>query len=307
MSSVALRFCSLILLLACLGGCASIPVDQLANRHAPAAGALGPHISLWSWNMEKGHESNWPRFVTDPETGRRLDGTDLVLLQEACIEPDGDLRDLVDVLAPRGFGWWAAKAFVSPWFGCGHGAASGVAVASRARPLQVTAVRSAGRELGFTPKNSLALVYNLKERWDHLLVVNAHLLNFQFLSDRSYRLQLRDITELMAAHTGPLIFAGDLNTRNPYRARLVRNVASALCLQAAYGENDNRSRYASAAQYPLDHVYYRGLKLLQATIGDEAERGYSDHNSLYAEFSTHAAPGQACRPDPHKAAAAAAQ
>ena len=304
---MALRFCLLILLPAVLSGCASIPVDQLANHRAPAAGALGPHISLWSWNMEKGHEANWTHFMTNPETGRRLDGTDLLLLQEACIKPDGDLRDFVDLLAPRGFGWWAAKAFVSPWFGCGHGAASGVAVASRTRPLQVTAVRSAGRELGFTPKNSLALVYNLKERWDHLLVVNTHLLNFQFLSDRSYRLQLRDITKLMATHTGPLIFAGDLNTRNPYRVRLVRDVASALCLKAAYKKDDNRSRYAPAAHYPLDHVYYRGLKLLRASVGDEAKRGYSDHNSLYAEFSTRVVPGAACRPDPQKAAAAVAQ
>ena len=138
-------------------------------------------------------------------------------------------------------------------------------------------------------------------------MVNAHLLNFQFMSDRGYRLQLRAVTELMAAHTGPVIFAGDLNTRNPYRWRLVRDVASALCLQAAYGENDNRSRSAVADHYPFDHVYYRGLKLLQASVGDEARRGYSDHNSLYTEFTTRVVPGEACTPDPEKAAAAVAQ
>jgi endonuclease/exonuclease/phosphatase family metal-dependent hydrolase len=307
MLSVVLRFCFLILLLACLGGCASIPVDQLANHRAPVTGALGPDIDLWSWNMEKGHEGNWPGFATDPEVGHRLDNTDLLLLQEACIERDGGLRGVGELLAPRGFGWWAGKAFVSPWFGCGRGDASGVAIASRITPLQVTGLRSPGRELGVTPKNSLALNFDLKERWDHLLVVNAHLLNFQFLSDRSYRLQLRDITGLMAAHEGPLIFAGDLNTRNPYRTRLVRDVASALCLKPAYKGDDNRSRYASAGHYPLDHVYFRGLKLLQATVGDEAKRGYSDHNSLYVRFSTRVVPGEACRPDPDKAAAAVAQ
>ena len=298
---VASRFCILILTLAWLGGCASIPTASVASHSAPESGALGPRIALWSWNIEKGEARNWRQALKDPALLGRLDGVDLLLMQEACVKHNGRLQGLGGPLQQRGFGWWVGLAFESFWFGCGVGITTGVATAARVEPLQVIGLRSRGREFGITPKTALALTFHLKARPEDLLVVNAHLLNFQFFSEHLYRRQLQRIVDVIAAHRGPVIFAGDLNTRTGYRLKLVRGVAAALCLRSAFTAAQGTKR--EEARHPLDHIFYRGLERLSAAVGDEIGRAYSDHNSLYAVFGTTPVAPEECLPRPRQAEA----
>jgi len=264
---------------------------------------LGPDIALVSWNIEKGEERHWNRALADQELLDRLGRIDVLFLQEACIGGGGDLRDLGEPLRDRGFGWWAALSFASPWFGCSRGAIAGVATAARVMPLRVTGLRSRDREFGVTPKSALALQFDLADRPDDLLLINAHMLNFEVLSRHGYRRQLRGIVDLIAAHAGAVIFGGDLNTHNDYRLQLMQEVAGALCLQPAFHDGDGRSTDFLHHRFPLDQIFYRGLVLRAAHTGTEAQRDWSDHNSLSAEFSTEGEPDNSCRPDTDRAAA----
>ncbi|MEJ2760985.1 MAG: endonuclease/exonuclease/phosphatase family protein [Gammaproteobacteria bacterium] len=297
---MAHRSCLLAILLF-LGGCASIPVAHVASHSPPASGALGPDIALWSWNIEKGQARQWRQALKNPALLERLNQVNLLLLQEACVKHNGQLQDLGKLLQQRGFGWWVGLAFDSFWFGCGLGITTGVATAARIMPLQVTGLRSQGREFGITPKTALALTFHLKTRPGTLLVVNAHLLNFQFFSEHFYRRQLQRIVDLIAVHRGPVIFAGDLNTRTRYRSKLVRGIAAALCLKSAFKTKQGSKQ--GERKHPLDHIFYRGLERISAVVGDEISRDYSDHNSLYAVFSTTPVSPEECQPRPQQAEA----
>ena len=80
-----------------------------------------------------------------------------------------------------------------------------------------------------TPKVSLITEFPLPNG-KSLLTVNVHLLNFERWGDMKISDQLEDLRSLLTNHHGPIIVAGDFNTWNEKRLRLVEGLARDLKL-----------------------------------------------------------------------------
>lgn len=290
------------LLLVLLAGCNTVPTTRLVQDTGYPAGALDARsITLVSWNIEKGDGDNWARLCRDAALRARLSGADLLLFQEACAADSNAADDarpsadpLIDLLRERGYGWSLAVGFESRLLGCGPDTATGVLTAARVQPLAVMPLRSRHREFGITPKTAQASTFALRDgpsatddAGPTLLVINAHLLNFEWLGTGDVGDQLATIGARITAHTGPVILAGDLNTRNDKRQAQVDRFAARYGLQPVFGDTPaGRTQSIFGGGHALDHVYYRGLQVVEpGTVGQEAERGLADHNSLTVRFA----------------------
>ncbi len=129
-----------------------------------------------------------------------------------------------------------------------------------------------------TPKASLITRYPFKNSEQQLLVANIHAVNFT-LGTRYFSHQLRDIVTILALHKGPIIFAGDFNTWNPWRLSVLKRYISELNLKRV---SFDINKVKSFAGHPLDYVFYRDLTVLNHSV---LEVDSSDHHALFVEFS----------------------
>ena len=129
-----------------------------------------------------------------------------------------------------------------------------------------------------TPKASLITSYPLKGRDENLLVANIHAVNFA-LGMKGFRDQINTIVKQLRKHNGPIVVGGDLNTWNKKRLRYVGNVLGQLGLKPVIF---NKSEVKQFSGNSLDHIYYRGLDLLDSHVNKVES---SDHNMLVAEFA----------------------
>ncbi|MEL6446547.1 MAG: endonuclease/exonuclease/phosphatase family protein [Pseudomonadota bacterium] len=259
-------------------GCATVttPTPQIAV-HAPTAlmanassacrtgwaaapetrdAALDPdRIALVNWNIKKGSHSDW-RDQLEMLTA----GADLVTLQEAPLASAGwrDLEsDLYHAFAP---GWMSRN---TP---------TGVMTLSDAAHL-VQCNMQAREPWLRSPKATLATEYALIDRAETLLVVNVHVVNFS-LGLAAFDRQLEQVRTVVAQHEGPVILTGDFNTWRRARLDRVQALVDAHDLEAVPFRTDVRKRFLGN---PLDHVYVRGLDVIDATTIDTRA---SDHNPM---------------------------
>lgn len=225
---------------------------------APEAGdaALDPdRIALVNWNIKKGSRSDW-RDQLDTLTA----GADLVTLQEAPLANTGwrDLdSDLYHAFAP---GWMSRR---TP---------TGVMTLSDAAHLVQCNLQAREPWLR-SPKATLATEYALTDRAETLLVVNVHVVNFS-LGLAAFDRQLEQVRTVVAQHEGPVILTGDFNTWRRARLDRVRTLVDEHGLEAVPFHEDVRKRFLGN---PLDHVYVRGLDVIDATTIDTRA---SDHNPM---------------------------
>ena len=143
-----------------------------------------------------------------------------------------------------------------------------------------------------TPKVALATEY-LLPTGARLLAVNVHCLNFERWGTLKFHAQLTALQARMAKHTGPILLAGDFNTWNQRRLRLVTELARDLQLREVgefSSELKTGDRQSAVLNWllgidrtlPLDRVYYRGLSPLSATVLPLTS---SDHRALQVTFA----------------------
>lgn len=218
--------------------------------------ALDPNdISMLSWNIKKGSENGW-----ESDLQRLKADKDLVLLQEAHLT-SGFYNVLGESLHSSGARGWKK---------------SGVLTAARAEYLNRCNYQHDEPILG-TPKASLLTEYRLSGVDYTLLVVNVHVINFAVgLSE--FREQIGDLRDVMARHTGPVIFSGDFNTWRSSRLALLKNITASIGLHPVRFANDNRTRKFGHA---LDHIFIRGLRAISSHVEKVVS---SDHNPLITVF-----------------------
>lgn len=271
------------LLLALASGCASVfpnadvlpPPVLPAGHPAPALPRDG--IDVLVWNIEKAQRAAWA-----PEFEALSRGKELVLLQEAYLAP----RMIGPLAARSELQWSMGSSFV---FARRPGEpVSGVVVGSAASAIdREVFVTNDTEPLVGTPKATLAATYALEGSAEPLLVVCIHGINFR----RAHALvaQLDALEPMIAAHRGPVILAGDLNTHHRPRMAAVEAFAARLGLESAFDNRpscrrtapDGRRRFG---RWPLDHVFVRGLVVEEARVV-EAARG-SDHAPLIVRVSS---------------------
>lgn len=107
-----------------------------------------------------------------------------------------------------------------------------------------------------------------------------------FSAERKSQLKkLVSIIHKQVGDTEPLIIAGDFNDwRNSLSKILKHELNLNEALSTAYGK-PQRTFPATNPLFPMDRIYYRGLKLKKASVlSGEPWANLSDHCAVYAEF-----------------------
>ena len=269
-----LRTLILLTLIPLLSACRMSGVEQ-AGTSPGRLQKLGTRITLLNWNAQKNQDARMPQDLKHALTHHQ---PDLIFLQEATgkLSKSSPLKGIF------------ARSWKYPWLG---GDTVGVLTASSVIPQECIPLPSRHRELGWTaPKTSLATCYPLEDG-RQLLAVNVHCLNFERWGTGRLRAQLEDLTRVLRNHSGPILLAGDFNTWNHKRYRLVRSFLNELELnEVVLGEavktGDQGAPWINRMLgidpgLALDRVFYRGLTLDHSEVLDYDS---SDHTAVLARF-----------------------
>lgn len=113
-----------------------------------------------------------------------------------------------------------------------------------------------------------------------VIIVNIHAINFK--SNRVYEYEFKKIKELinLDKHHHPVIIAGDFNSWNRKRLKLIKDFCREFSFKIAF--LDEQKLVKSFQNNHLDFVLYRKLKLDNACVLDCNK--ISDHNPIIAKF-----------------------
>jgi endonuclease/exonuclease/phosphatase (EEP) superfamily protein YafD len=235
-------------------------------------------IKVLDWNIHK--EGNSGDWVEDYEKIYKDKKPDIVLLQEARLNTG--LKHALKT--GKEMGW----IFSSNIEERNHDTYSGVLTASKAKPSEQYSITTEGLEpIVKTPKTTLITTYKLSPSNKLLLVVNIHglvMTNFE-----KFKAQIFEIVNTISGHNGPIIFAGDFNTRNKERSSfLLRELKDKLDLEAVpfTKEDEKRIKHFLFSPFPLDRIFYSSKELeLRKGSPDVLETiQSSDHKPSFAEF-----------------------
>jgi endonuclease/exonuclease/phosphatase family metal-dependent hydrolase len=241
------------------------PIEKVvALKHLGEASAVsyGPTLTMISWNMFKAR-----RAGCMPDLTTMAGGIELACLQEAVLQ--GGLAHPFHL--SRGLEWIMAENL-----GTVQAMTTGPKTGSRVASLRREAIRSLDREpfIG-TPKTFLLTTYPFCGT--ELLVLNVHAINL--VSTAKFARQVEQMVAPVVAHKGPCIVAGDFNTWNPARWQVLLKAMS----HAGLARVPVAAPQLRHFNQVLDHVFYRGLKLLNARPLSHIKS--SDHVPLWAEFA----------------------
>ena len=234
----------------------------ISSLPANTTTSLDPHgFRLLNWNIHKGSKAGWQE-----ELMRHWDGQDLVTLQEVQMD-----HRMQPMLSTQGLHWDFAQAFEIG----GH--ATGVMTLARATPSRVCVQRTMEPWITL-PKSTLISTFELTGNPQQLLVANVHAVNFS-LGISAYRVQIGQLADVIQAHDGPVVVAGDFNTWSGTRiAFLERQLIDQLALKKVDFDQRPLTRIFGI---PLDHVYYRGLIVTRMEV---QQTPASDHNPMWVGF-----------------------
>lgn len=216
-------------------------------------------LRVMVWNIYKQQRADWLSVLQ----GFGKDAQ-LVLLQEAQTTPE-----LVKFATANYLAADQVPALIFPQH------PSGVMTLSAAHPVYCCPLREREPLLRLA-KSALVTVYPLFDG-QLMMVVNIHAVNFSLGVD-VYSKQLGPIGEQILNHLGPVIMAGDFNAWSRQRITALYRFADRMSLREVKFIDDQRRR---AFGRPLDFVFYRGLKVSEASV---LVTQASDHNPLLVEF-----------------------
>jgi endonuclease/exonuclease/phosphatase (EEP) superfamily protein YafD len=220
-------------------------------------------IRLVNWNIQKGGDPDW-----SDDLSALTNETDLMIFQEAALDMDA----WEDVAAGhyRSF----APGYRTPG---ASGRVTGVLTLSAAEPLTSCSLVSIEPWLR-TPKATMITEYGLTDTEQSLLVVNIHAINFT-ITNRDFREQVRRALSIISVHPGPILLSGDFNTWHWRQWKILHEMAGEHGLATLNYDEDHRKRVFGQ---PLDHIYVRGLRVIDATSFPVDS---SDHNPMSATLS----------------------
>ncbi|WED21164.1 endonuclease/exonuclease/phosphatase family protein [Vibrio sp. JC009] len=217
-------------------------------------------INLLVWNIYKQNRASWQKSLS-----RFSADAQLMLLQEASLTDSFKSWMVSENLDSQ-----MVKAFDA------FDTSAGVISLSHSFPAKACAYTSIEPWLRL-PKSALYTRYPLSNG-QQLAAINVHAINFT-LGTEDYEKQLKQLQRVVDNHRGPLLLAGDFNSWSESRMKELSRVADSLGLAAVPFDPDNRKQFVTGL--PLDHIYYKNLKLINAKA---PESDASDHNPLLAGF-----------------------
>lgn len=224
---------------------------------------LNLSFTLLCWNVyKKSHKAKQAGYLSELLTENP---SDLVLFQETNF-----LKENQKVLKGYEQYYFSNLTFKHKSYGLLN--------ASNVSSIHVEHLTSFYREFFFrTHKAFLSSLYPLEG--ENLLVINVHAINFR--RAHVFKKEIERLRLFALNHKGPLIIAGDFNTWNKRRLLFLYDMVRQLKLKQVKCQQSHLIK--KFLKYPLDHVFYRGLKVEEAYVLNCQE--YSDHNPLFVKFN----------------------
>ena len=217
-------------------------------------------LRVLSWNIQKAGDTDWAGDL------RQLSGIiQLAFIQEAAVK--ANIAGEIPLPLYQAF----AAGYTT------DDIETGVLTLSTSSPSLLCNLTAWEPWLG-TPKATSVTEHPMAGHENRLLAINIHAVNFE-LSAQEFEAQLNSIATVIAAHTGPVIAAGDFNTWSEDRQDMVDALMAEHGLINTTYEPDLRTRFLD---WPLDHIYLHGLSVqdTEVTAVDS-----SDHNPLSATLT----------------------
>lgn len=227
--------------------CSPLPCRQ-ATQPLPGT------FTLAVWNVHK-----LPLEVALHQCG--LPSVDVWALQEAAWEWPQTLQ-MDGVMAPN---LRTRRAHYGVWTGSRY----------RLQPLQQFLTRR--RELRLLTRKAALLSAHPRADGSPIWLLNVHMLLSR--SRRIFEEELAALLVPLAGHRGPLIVAGDFNTWSRARLHSLHQHMAALGLTAVMPQQAHRLKAHRGRV--LDHLFYRGLNLIEARV---LSTPCSDHAPIVATF-----------------------
>ena len=128
-----------------------------------------------------------------------------------------------------------------------------------------------------TRKSSLFTLHDIGQGKE-LLVVNIHAINF--VTAKIFKKELEQIEIQISLFQGALIVAGDFNTWNKTRVKILKEFVERLSLQEVNFQDDKNLK--KVFNKKLDYVFYRGIHVKASKVLSSAK--FSDHNPIIVTF-----------------------
>ncbi|GAC15842.1 endonuclease/exonuclease/phosphatase family protein [Aliiglaciecola lipolytica] len=228
---------------------------------------LGPHIEVLLWNVFKCKRLGW-----QDDFERLIHSKDLILLQEAVLNSPFDRY----FTQSKQYQWIMARSFKHLPSNIETGVKTGSVVAASKHYFSAS---EHSEPFTKTKKMLLATAFPLNGQKQSLLVVNSHLINF--VSFKKFKAHLDQIFETLENHDGPVLLAGDFNTWNTKRSNYFCAIARTFALEEVVLTRKTRLNHFFRH---LDHIYCRGLKVVEAQVHTHIHS--SDHFPISLTVST---------------------
>jgi endonuclease/exonuclease/phosphatase (EEP) superfamily protein YafD len=230
--------------------------NQLAGDDRAAHRELdSDSIRLVNWNVQRGGDLRWTTDLAKLEAD-----PDLVVLQEFPLKSNAWGVPTADQYHSFSPGYRTRRSM------------TGVMTVSAAKPLTQCNFVSIEPWLR-SPKATVITEYGLTNTDQTLLVVNIHAVNFTF-GTHEFSKQFQQAFSVLNNHAGPILMSGDFNTWHWRRSEVLKEMTDSLGLEMLDYDEDHRKRFLGQ---PLDHIYVRGLEVLEATT---LQVNSSDHNPM---------------------------
>lgn len=234
---------------------------QLSSiKEKQSSGALNSTFSLLNWNIYKQQNPQWSTKLQ--EWSKQAD---FITLQEAKHD-----QALTNFSKQQHFYHLQNIAFTY------QKNDFGVNTFSRLQPLQQCGTRYSEPWIQI-PKTGIASTYAIQDSQYSLLLINLHGVNFT-LTSKPLKEQVAPYLQLIKKHQGPVVISGDFNTWSKARTKEIIEALISMGFEQALFSKDQR---LAVFGYPLDHVFYRGLKVLKA---QSMSTTASDHTPQLVTF-----------------------
>lgn len=243
--------------------------DSHAVLGSASKDALNPnHIKVFVWNIYKAKKKGWLNdFV---QHGR---DSDIFMLQEG--DRSGPMEKAFDYFPGYRFDMGYSfllrkkKNYIP----------TGTLIGSTVEPSEVLIERTEDREpIINTPKVNTIGYYPIEGTDKELLIVNIHGMNMA--GDEAFARHVDQCLEHIKHHDGPVVFAGDFNSKNQKRINHMIKGLHEQGLVPVLFRNDERRR-SKFSRKIIDYSFVRGLEIKDAWVLGKLKT--SDHFAMVFE------------------------
>ncbi len=154
----------------------------------------------------------------------------------------------------------------------------GVLTATKSSFKEISTNMSSKKEMGFVTHKSFLITKHFLCNGEFLYLVNIHAINF--VTVNSFAHELKRIKDILLRIDGAIIIGGDFNSWSKKRTKVIDDFMEELDLRKVDVDEFHHVKHIFLR--PIDHLYYRGVELIEARAIDTQK--VSDHNPIYATF-----------------------